>query len=298
MALFCNGEVPRDRLILVASGTDENGYWEHLLPPATYRKHLALVRLGEQRRGRTLRITPGWNGYRPLGPQRTAREQACARGRCIDAAVPGSSGHGGTSGNADCMAIDYENWAWVWGTRDAFYAACREVGLEPGVIDWEFWHVVDRDPWAPVPAGEVEVQMTYEDLKAILPRLFKYDVRENENTGGTIWEKFADVVSRLRKVDTADESEGGGWHPFKYAMSRWLVYHSRADGPDGKGRTIHEALDAIEREVREKGTVTVRIEGAALAAALADPIVTDMIAEKTADVLEGRQRRRLEVALN
>lgn len=154
MSRYKNGQVPDVALSWLAAGTNADGYWEHLLPPATVRKHLALVLLGEQRRGRTLRITPGWNGYRPLAAQRTARTNACARGRCGDAATEGTSSHGGEYQGADAMAIDYGNWAYVWGTQAAFYAACREVGLDPGVFSWEPWHVIDRDPWAPSPAGE------------------------------------------------------------------------------------------------------------------------------------------------
>ncbi len=44
---------------------------------------------------------------------------------------------------ADVAAIDFDNGPWVFGSVDAFYAACREVGLVPGVFDWESWHVID-----------------------------------------------------------------------------------------------------------------------------------------------------------
>lgn len=158
MSRYKNGQVPDGALVLLASGRNGDGDWEHLLPPATVRKHLALVRLGQERRGRTIAISAGWNGYRPLAAQHTARKNACARGRCGDAAWPGSSSHGGEFDGADAMAIDYGNWLWVWGSQKAFYAACREVGLEPGVFSWEQWHVIDRDPWAAVPAGE-EINM-------------------------------------------------------------------------------------------------------------------------------------------
>lgn len=158
MSRYKNGQVPDGALVKLASGTNGDGYWEHLLPPATVRKHQSLVGLGQERRRRTLTITTGWNGYRPLPAQRTARTNACARGRCGDAAFPGSSSHGGEYQGADAMAIDYGNWSWVWGSREAFYEACREVGLVPGMFSWEPWHVIDRDPWAAVPAGE-EINM-------------------------------------------------------------------------------------------------------------------------------------------
>jgi hypothetical protein len=145
--------VPDHALVFLGAGVNADGHWEHLLPAGAVRKHRALVELGKQRRGRTLTITTGWNGYRPIAAQRVARANACARGRCGDAATVGTSSHGGEYQGRDVFAIDYSNWAWVWGTQAAFYAACREVGLEPGVFSWEPWHVIDRDPWAASPAG-------------------------------------------------------------------------------------------------------------------------------------------------
>ncbi|MEZ5110931.1 MAG: hypothetical protein R2732_05450 [Microbacteriaceae bacterium] len=154
MSRYKNGQVPDHALVRVGAGSNADGYWEHLLPAGTLRKHLALVALGKARSGRTLTITSGWNAYRPLPAQRVARANACARGRCGDAATPGTSSHGGEYQGADAIAIDYSNWGAVFGTRQAFYDACRQVGLEPGVFSWEPWHVIDRDPWAASPAGE------------------------------------------------------------------------------------------------------------------------------------------------
>lgn len=149
MPRYPNGEVPASALVTFASGTDENGYWEHRLPPSTYRKHLELVRLGEQRRGRTLQITPGYNADRPIAWQWVAWRISPAG----NAAYPGTSSHGGSYQGVDMAAMDYGNWKWVWGSYAAFAAACAEVGLEAGLFSWEPWHVIDRNPWAPVPAG-------------------------------------------------------------------------------------------------------------------------------------------------
>lgn len=170
MARYKNGQVPRGELVLVGSGVNGDGYWEHLLPPSTARKVNRMRALGEQRHGRTLRITPGWNGYRPLEPQRWARKAACARGRCNDAAVEGTSSHGmAWAGQitgwreADVAAIDFDNGPWVFGSVDAFYDACREVGLVPGVFDWESWHVIDLTPWAAVPSENDSKPITEEE---------------------------------------------------------------------------------------------------------------------------------------
>lgn len=159
MTGYKNGEVPREQLVLLASGTNADGYWEHLSPPGTARKIAALRKLGQDRHRRTLEVTPGWNIYRPLASQQQARAAACGRGRCQDAAVVGTSSHGLVwSGQitgfrlVDVAAIDFANGPWVFGSVTAFYAACREVGLVPGVFSWETWHVIDLDPWASAPA--------------------------------------------------------------------------------------------------------------------------------------------------
>lgn len=146
---YLNGQVPRSALIRIASGTNGDGYWEHLLSPAQKRKHDALVARAKRHRGRTLRITSGWNGYRPIDAQWVAKRKYGS-----GAAAPGFSSHGGTYKGRDAMAMDYGNWSWVYnGDRNAFFADCRAVGLTPGVIWNESWHVIDYDPWAPVPAA-------------------------------------------------------------------------------------------------------------------------------------------------
>lgn len=154
MTKYRNGQIPASALIKIASGTNGDGYWEHLLSPSQKRKHDALVARARKRTGRTLKITSGWNAYRPLEPQWTAKRKYGS-----GAAWPGTSSHGGTYKGADAMAMDYGNWSWVYGgDRAAFFADCRAVGLDPGVISNESWHVIDRDPWAPVPASLPETE--------------------------------------------------------------------------------------------------------------------------------------------
>ncbi|MBB3158210.1 hypothetical protein FHS07_001906 [Microbacterium proteolyticum] len=171
MARFRNGELPGELLIEIGSGRNEDGEWKHLLPRSTARKVARLIKIGEERRGRTLAITPGYNCYRPRLWQKLARQQACARGRCNDAAVEGTSSHGGEYQGRDSIAIDFANWLWVWGSREAFYAACREVGLTPGVFDWEPWHVCDfDDPFRDVPdedEEEEDVSFTDQDRELL-----------------------------------------------------------------------------------------------------------------------------------
>lgn len=163
MPSYSNGRVPRSALISFGSGRDKDGrYYEWLLPPRTYRKHVALVELGRQRSGRTLRPSVGYSCYRPLDEQHYARSV-----HGIYAATPGTSSHGGDwSGpptgwrKVDAAAIDYSNYIEVFGSEEAFFDACRRVGLTPKGI-WppafprEAWHVIDLDnPYGPLPAGQ------------------------------------------------------------------------------------------------------------------------------------------------
>lgn len=148
MTRYKNGQIPASALITIATGTNGDGYWEHQLSPSQKRKHDALVARARKRHGRTLKITSGWCAYRPLGPQRLAKQKYGS-----GAAAVGFSSHGGTYKGRDAMAMDYGNWHWVYnGDRAAFFEDCHAVGLAPGVIPSELWHVIDYDPWAPVPA--------------------------------------------------------------------------------------------------------------------------------------------------
>ena len=155
MPTYRNGYIPRDLLVRIASGTNSDvGYWEHLLSPATYARHLALVKRARDRAGKTLAMGAGWSAYRPYDQQVRARE-IYGNG----AAQPGTSSHGGFWEGRQTLAMDYSNWSSVYGgDRATFYADCRAVGLEPGLIEPrrgypdEPWHVVDGQPWSAVPA--------------------------------------------------------------------------------------------------------------------------------------------------
>lgn len=156
---YRNGEVPESWLIRFHSGYNAvDGYWYHSLPPSTYRKHLALVKLAKRNTGHDLRIGDGWCAYRPIEPQRMLKKRLG-----IMAATPGTSSHGLFWEGAQVAAIDYSNWSQVYaGDRAAWFRDVRAVGLVPDMISPrrgypdEPWHVIDTDPWAPVPAGEVE----------------------------------------------------------------------------------------------------------------------------------------------
>ncbi|MDR6868728.1 hypothetical protein J2Y69_003352 [Microbacterium resistens] len=144
---YANGEIPLGALIRVP-GQEEADAW---LSAATCARWLALKRHVYNTWGVIIWIVPGWNAYRPLPNQEYAKAQACAEGRCQDAADPGTSSHGGRyiqegsprNGQA-ALAIDVGGYEAL--DRGDWYAACRAFGFEPGFFDWEPWHIIDWDP--------------------------------------------------------------------------------------------------------------------------------------------------------
>lgn len=153
MPTYSNGYIPESLLVTFATGwSSTDGNWKHQLSPATYAKHLELVKRSP---GGKLAVTPGWGAYRPYQAQVVAR-RLFGNG----AAVPGTSSHGGFWEGRQTLAIDYHNWGSIYGWDQArWFADVRAVGLTPGMImrsrgyPDEPWHVIDLDPWAAVPAG-------------------------------------------------------------------------------------------------------------------------------------------------
>lgn len=143
--VFANGKIPLDQLQHLGG--------DHYLPAGTAARWLWMVAAGQVKYGVTLRITPGPNAYRWFDAQVDAKRAACGRGRCQDAADPGSSSHGGVYKGRPAMAIDVTNWrdlapgdeklAWA-----RFAALCRLAGFTTLLFSWEPWHIVDfNDPW-------------------------------------------------------------------------------------------------------------------------------------------------------
>lgn len=138
--------------------------------------------------------------------------------------------------------------------------------------------------------GGIEVIMDKETFIAWLWEFYKFRSRDaggaDYKGGPTIFERLTDVVNRVVTLGGAvnpDEPNGGkGWVPFRNAMSRWLTYHSRIDGPEGKGATLHERLNQLDGkldqivkavEAAPGDTVKITIDAATLTKALADPKV-------------------------
>jgi hypothetical protein len=156
MPTYTNGYIPENLLVIFKRGWSKiDGDWYWGLPAATYARHLALVALARKRNPNVwLTPTDGFSCYRPYWAQVIAQKVWG-----IGAARPGTSSHGGFWEGRQTLAIDYHNWGQVYGwNQAAWFADVRSVGLTPGMImrsrgyPDEPWHVIDLDPWGPVPA--------------------------------------------------------------------------------------------------------------------------------------------------
>ncbi|WP_176697191.1 M23 family metallopeptidase [Microbacterium sp. 3J1] len=164
--------------------------------------------------------------------------------------------------------------------------------------------------------GGIEIVMDKETFIAYLWEFFKYRSRDGGNEG--TWEKGPTIFERLngaldslgklaKLVNPTDESTdaktgAGGWFPFRNAMSRWLIYHSRIDGPDGKGATIHERLNQLDGKLDKLvtavsaipgDTVRISLDAATLATALADPKVGAALAGPIAKAVNDDAAKRM-----
>lgn len=134
MPRYRNGEVPLSELVHLGG--------EHYLPRGTATRWRWMVDTCLAKYGVQLRITPGYNAYRPLWVQRDYKRLL---GKW--AAAPGHSSHGLTYKGRDFAAIDVQNWADVgWGR---FAALCRMAGFKTNFVSpQELWHIGDPDPYS------------------------------------------------------------------------------------------------------------------------------------------------------
>lgn len=177
MPTYRNGELPRSILVELDSGGGK-----HWTTRASAARWYALRAWVKAEYGVTLKITEGANAYRDLANQKVARQWACDRGNCLGAAYPGTSSHGGNwyrpgVGWVDAMAFDVGNW-WLL-TWDAWVKACARFGLLAGGIPLnvsggvdERHHIIDLNPFGPVPAGletvEFDDMATKQEIKDAL----------------------------------------------------------------------------------------------------------------------------------
>jgi hypothetical protein len=163
MATYGNGNIPYNVVsVVLASGTDSNGYWEFRCTPAFAHKWAAAKKNAERLFGKTIYIRTGWNVYRPFQVQKDARTRACASGNCNGASVAGYSSHGGNWQGRDCLAVDVDPNGLTWDQVDramepAGFSARLITEKMSGIPGGERWHYIDFDAFGPVPAA-VEVK--------------------------------------------------------------------------------------------------------------------------------------------
>ncbi|WP_295821536.1 hypothetical protein [uncultured Microbacterium sp.] len=281
-----NGQIPEADLVVFRRGRDRDGDWFWALTPATLARHNALVARALARTGRTLTPGEGFSTYRPIPAQRIAKARYG-----IGAADVGTSSHGGYWEKRETLAIDYDNWAWVYeghGGRAAFYDDCRAVGLEPGMIEPsrgypdEPWHVIDLNPRGPVSAfieaipfeGEEE-DMT-PDQVAALARIDKFI----EILGGEEFAKNLVKVELFAGVPGVDLSIGR----LRQAIDSSIDLHKRFIFRDENGTPRWSLADVIAVQVvpmlrtllasvgQTAGPGGAAVDPVAAAAALADAI--------------------------
>ena len=159
MPTYSNGRVPYTVVsVVLATGTDSNGYWEFRCTPAFAARWATAKKEAERRFGRTIHIRTGWNIYRPYDVQVAARKRACASGNCNGAAAAGSSSHGGNWGGRDCLAVDVDPNGLTWDQVDqameaAGFSARLITEAMSGIKGGERWHYIDFNAFGAVPAG-------------------------------------------------------------------------------------------------------------------------------------------------
>lgn len=128
----------------------------------------------------------------------------------------------------------------------------------------------------PITAGDTtatEITMTYDEFRDFLRRGLKYDVREGETTGATIWERFSALGSAISGLATVAKTQD-----------------TRREQINQRNEDIHTAqgakLDAILAAVKSNGTVTIALsdEDAAKIAAQIQPASGPSIEEIRAAV--------------
>lgn len=142
MGGFTNGRWPLSMLVHLGGSI--------YLPAGTAARWLWMVALAYATYGVRLRITPGWNGYRPYDVQVEYREELGEY-----AAWPGTSSHGLIYRGRLVAAIDVQNWRDLADTERVawarFVALCESAGFTVDfVTPRELWHIGDfNDIWTP-----------------------------------------------------------------------------------------------------------------------------------------------------
>ncbi len=285
MPTYSNGEVPYDVVsVVLATGTDSNGYWEFRCTPAFAARWKLAKAYAEERFGRTIYIRPGWNIYRPLFSQEIARRNACAQGNCNGAAVPRSSSHGGNWNGRDCLAVDVDPNGLTWAQVDeamiyAGFAAGLITERISGIKGGEPWHYIlfGDNAFGAVPAG-LDATPFEEDDMQLSDRL--------SVPGGTITVAeglSAAFVVKQALFDGGSSMQDGG-RSVSFSLANLTVF------ADQTWRGVSELLGRPVADVDEDQLAT--LLGPLLSALPDDQI--EKLAQRVADVADERARKRLE----
>lgn len=194
---FKNGEFPLEDFIQVG--------FEQYLWKGTYHRWIGMVQDCIDTYGVRLRITAGWNGYRPLSAQWWAYNNLPAG----QAAYPGTSSHGGIFEGQEAGAIDVANWGEIgW---EAFAALCWKWGFQPGYFSWELWHIIDWNPnavpaWANVKPVVLQAAIIVKD--EFMRLMYCKD------SGGSLWSLLNSsqpLAEGVNPLQTRLQSDADSW---------------------------------------------------------------------------------------
>ena len=146
LSRFANGRIPASQLVWFKA-LNQFGNWESFrATPATAARLKAFFADVKANTGVQLYITSGPNVYRDYAQQVAMRQKYANLGKPTQAALPGTSSHGGEYRGADSLAADISNYrALPWSTFT--YYAHKHGFITNFVTPTEYWHIGDPNPW-------------------------------------------------------------------------------------------------------------------------------------------------------
>lgn len=240
MSTYRNGDIP-DHL-LIRRGN-------FLLTVGTWSKWDALVADVLARYGVRLEITDGIGVMRGTGAFRTRIMQRQVKAHFVSigqgrlAAAEGTSSHGGEFNGRDALAVDVNNYGRI--PLEAFYAAARRAGFEPGYFNgrngrpYEPWHLIDWEPYRAV-AGTAGTGSEGAEFMAKIDDLWQQWLpgQAGVKSAGDAYLLFVEMLTKVRDTTARVLKLNTG------AETRDLVW-DRPVQRDGKGvPAIQELADA------------------------------------------------------
>lgn len=295
MATSRNGEIP-ERL-LIRRGN-------FLLTAGTWSKWDALVADVLARHGVRLEITDGLGVMRGTGAFRTKLMQRQVKAHFVSigqgrlAAAEGTSSHGGEFNGRDALAVDVNNYGRI--PLEAFYAAARRAGFEPGYFNgrngrpYEPWHLIDWEPYRAV-AGTAGNESEGAEFMAKIDDLWQQWMpgQAGVKTAGPAYLLFVETLTKVRDITARVVKLG--------AETRDLVW-DRPITRDGKGvPAIQELADAKTLGMSANQKLDELLKRPAVTASLTDAQVDAMavkvgeqVALKVAPAVLDAMSKRLE----